>query len=88
MTGALYNDNAMKFIWRHKDTMIQLIEAKTKWSSFADSIFKFIPLTEKRMLIQILVQLFFVIPLTWSQHVSNNGLLPNKWQAIIWTNDD
>ena len=32
--------------------------------------------------------LFLWVQLTMSQHWSENGLVPNKWQAIAWPNDD
>ena len=64
------------------------IEAETRWPTFSRWIFKWIFFTENCcILIQITLKYIPKGPLTIIQHYLDNGLTPNRRQAIIWNND-
>ena len=54
----------------------------------ADNIFKHIFLKESdKIIFELHWNLFPGVQLTINQIGSGNDLAPNRWQAIIWTND-
>ena len=72
--------------WR--PSCLGLNEAETKGRRFVDDIFKCIFAYENYILIQMSLK---CVPRGSNEHYasigSDNGLVPNRRQAIIWTND-
>ena len=56
--------------------------------SFADDIFKFISICENSYCKSNFTEVCFHSAIIDCSIGLENGLLPNTWQAIIWTNDD
>ena len=54
---------------------------------FAEDIFKYILLDETLCILILTDSLFLRVQLTIS-HNLGNGLAPQRWQAITWTNDE
>ena len=74
--------------WKHDEYQpFNTLRLRQNGCYFADNIFKCIYLNEN-LCVLTRISLKFV-PKGWYQTSigSDNGLAPNRWQAIIWTND-
>ena len=81
--GGMYCDaNRTHNYWG----VLNTLRERQNGRHFADDIYKSIFVNEK-VQFNFHWSLFLGVQLTINQHCSDNGLVPNMRQAIIWTND-